>query len=262
VLRDFVYRDRVLHAEAVSRRTGRVACTGRLLVAADGLRSPIRRRLGLELEARGPSRFGLTRHFRCIPWSDWVEVYWHERAEVYVTPLGPEEVGVAVLMHGRIASHDAALALFPALLARLGASEPGRVRGAGPFEQRVHGVLAPGVALVGDAAGYLDALTGEGLALGFRSALALVDSFASGELWRYPRQYARITRAYYATTWLMLALSRRPRLRRAVVRHLSRSPNLFSALLGLAVDSGAPLGAVVTSLFRGATPASGRCRSF
>lgn len=259
VLRDFAYRDGVLHAEAVSRRSGRVACTGRLLVAADGLRSPIRRRLGLELTARGPERYGLTRHFRCVPWSDWVEVYWHERAEVYVTPLGPEEVGVAVLMHGRSLSHDAALALFPALLARLGtSSERGRVRGAGPLEQRVHSVLAPGVALVGDAAGYLDALTGEGLALGFRSAMALVDSFASGELWRYPREYARITRAYYATTWLMLALSRRPRLRRALVRYLSRSPELFSALLGLAVDSGPPLAAVVTSLFRRATPAAGR----
>ena len=244
-LRDFRYRDRVLHAEATSRR-GRVSCRGRLLVAADGLRSPIRRRLGYELPPRYPARYGLTRHFRCVPWSNWVEVYWHERAEAYVTPLGPDEVGVAVLTHGPPGSHDAVLSLFPALTRHLArATERGRVRGAGPLEQRVQGVLAPGVALVGDAAGYLDALSGEGLALGFRSALALVECFAAGELWRYPREYARLGSAYYGMTHLLLELARHPRLRRAAVRYLSRRPQLFSDLLGVSAGSRVPPASLV-----------------
>jgi flavin-dependent dehydrogenase len=237
-LRDFTYEHRVLHAEVTSTRSGRQVYRGRLLVAADGLRSRIRRRLGYELPARPLERFGLQRHYRCEPWSNWVEVYWHDQAEVYVTPVGPREVGVAVLTHGRPRSHDAIMTLFPELRARLATStEIGRVRGAGPLEQRALGVLAPGVALVGDAAGYLDALSGEGLALGFRSAVALVERFAAGELWRYPRDHSRIGSAYYGMTQLMLALARRPRLRRAALRYLSSRPQLFSELLGIAAGS-------------------------
>jgi flavin-dependent dehydrogenase len=250
-LRDFTYEHGVLHAEVTSARSGHQVHRARLLVAADGLRSRIRRRLGYELPAQPLERFGLQRHFRCEPWSNWVEVYWHAQAEVYVTPVGPLEVGVAVLSHGRPRSHDAILALFPELRARLAAAtEMGRVRGAGPLEQSVLGVLAPGVALVGDAAGYLDALSGEGLALGFRSALALVERFASGELWRYPRDHARIGSAYYGMTRLMLALARRPRLRRAALRYLSERPQLFSELLGITTGSTAPLKCVVAAAAR------------
>jgi flavin-dependent dehydrogenase len=135
-------------------------------------------------------------------------------------------------------SHAELVQLFPALGRRLAlANGLGRVRGAGPLEQRVARLLAPGVALVGDAAGYLDAISGEGLALGFASAVALVERFASGELWRYPRDHARLTRAYYSVTYAMLALSRRPGLRRAAIGYLSRRPHLFSDLLGIAAGS-------------------------
>lgn len=250
-LRDFSYEDRVLRAEVTSARSGRQVYRGRLLVAADGLRSPIRRQLGYELPAPTLERFGLQRHFRCAPWSNWVEVYWHDEAEAYVTPVGPLEVGVAVLCHGRPRSHDAIMTLFPELRARLAsATEMGRVRGAGPLEQRVLGVLAPGVALVGDAAGYLDALSGEGLALGFRSAVSLVERFASGELWRYPGDHARIGSAYYGMTHVMLALARRPRLRRAALRYLSARPQLFSELLGIAAGSTAPPASVLAATVR------------
>jgi flavin-dependent dehydrogenase len=237
-LRDFRHHAGVVHVQATAAGGARLACRARLLVAADGLRSPIRRRLGYELPPRHPVRFGLQRHFRCEPWSNWVEVYWHDEAEAYVTPLGAAEVGVAVLGHGRPVSHAELVQLFPALGRRLAlATALGRVRGAGPLEQRVARLLAPGVALVGDAAGYLDAISGEGLALGFASAVALVERFASGELWRYPRDHARLARAYYSVTYAMLALSRRPGLRRAAIAYLSRRPHLFSDLLGIAAGS-------------------------
>ncbi len=238
-LRDFSYHGRVLSAR-VSAGLGRGSVTlrGRLLVAADGLRSGVRRRLGYELPARRPPRFGLQRHYPCAPWTDWVEVYWNDDAEAYVTPLGPSEVGVALLSHGAPSSYESLLARFPELeraLARGG--PPGRVRGAGPFEQRVREVLAPGVALVGDAAGYLDAVSGEGLALGFRSATALVERFASGELWRYPRDHARLCAGHHAMTHVMLQIARRPRLRRKVIRFLADRPTLFSDLLAVASDA-------------------------
>jgi flavin-dependent dehydrogenase len=236
-LRDFSYAEGLVHARASSSSVGTLECTGRLLVGADGLRSPTRRKLGYELPPRQPERFGSQCHYQCAPWSDWVEVHWHARAEAYVTPLGPDRVGVAVLSHGRAPAPEEWAQLFPQLSARLGAAPAGRMRGAGPLEQRVRGVLAPGVALVGDAAGYLDALSGEGLALGFGSALALMNRFSSGELWRYPRDHRRITASYYRMTGLLLAFARRPRCRAFAVRYLSRHPKVFSVLLSASSES-------------------------
>jgi flavin-dependent dehydrogenase len=238
-VRRFSQRDRVVRAAVARHGGGTALLCGRLLVGADGLRSAVRRQLGHELPARGARRFGLHRHYRCSPWTDCVEVHWHDRAEAYVTPLGESQVGVALLSHERPAPFDEMLAYFPALSARLGA-DAGRVRGAGPFEQRVSAVLGPGVALVGDAAGYLDAISGEGLALGLRSALALVERYASGELWRYPGDHARITASYQLMTRVMLSIGRRPRLRRWVIEQLAEHPGLFADLVGVASDTRAP----------------------
>jgi flavin-dependent dehydrogenase len=237
-LRDFRYRDRVISADVSAAGGGVSTLRAELLVAADGLRSGVRRRLGYELSARGAPRFGLRRHYRCAPWTDRVEVHWEAGVEAYVTPLGVAEVGVALLSHGAPAAYDELLARFPALQRSLGESVPvGRVRGAGPFEQRVRDVLAPGVALVGDAAGYLDAISGEGLTIGFRGAVALVERFRAGELWRYPRDHARISASYQTLTWLMLEIAQRPWLRRSVIRYLAARPAFFSDLLGIAADS-------------------------
>jgi flavin-dependent dehydrogenase len=240
-LRGFRHDGRVLRADVSGRGASTTTLRAQLLVAADGLRSGVRRRLGYELPALRSPRFGLQRHYRCPPWTDWVEVHWADGAEAYVTPIGSSEVGIALLSDGAPARYDELLGRFPTLRRALGESaSAGRVRGAGPFEQRVRGVLAPGVALVGDAAGYLDAVSGEGLALGFRSAAALVERFAAGELWRYPSDHARISIGYRSITWLMLEIARRPWLRRRVIRHLSESPALFSDLLGLAAGSRVP----------------------
>jgi len=242
-LRNFRYQDGLVQLDA-STPGGSVKYQARLLVAADGLRSPIRRKLGYELPPRRPPRFGVQCHFRVAPWSDWVEVHWHEQAEAYVTPLASDLVGVAVLSHGRALAPEHWSTLFPALAQRLaGAVACERARGAGPLEQRVRGVLAPGVALVGDAAGYLDALTGEGLALGFACARALVERVAAGELARYPADYRRLTATYYRMTGLLLTLAGRPVLRRWVIRYLSRHPQLFSSLLARSVHIPAPLAA-------------------
>ncbi len=201
----------------------------RHVVAADGLHSPLRRQLGLD---RGPGRlrrYGLRRHVRLAPWTDRVEVYWAERAEAYVTPVGPETVGVAVLSGDR-RPFDEHLREFPALLARLrGAEWSSSVRGAGPMRQRSARRVAGRVLLVGDAAGYVDALTGEGIALALAQAEAAVRACARSRATEYEAAWRQIVAAHRRETWALLAAAQVPLVRRRLVPAARAMPGVFSA---------------------------------
>jgi flavin-dependent dehydrogenase len=228
-----------LTAAGVATAAGELAA--RFVVGADGLRSKVRAWAGLARASRARRRFGVVRHFRRAPWVARVEVTFGDRVEAYVTPLADDEIGVALLWEGDGEGFDALLArrLPPALGSRLaGAPVLGRDRGAGPFRQRARAV-AGRVALVGDAAGYVDALTGEGLALAFRQALALGPALAAGDLRGYARAARRDARVPAALTHLTLFVARRPALARRVVAALARDPELFSRLLGALGADGA-----------------------
>uniref|UniRef100_UPI001F5847BF NAD(P)/FAD-dependent oxidoreductase n=1 Tax=Anaeromyxobacter oryzisoli TaxID=2925408 RepID=UPI001F5847BF len=98
------------------------AVAARVLVAADGRGSPVRRREGLDRPVAGPPRFGIRRHFALAPWADAVEVHFGDRAEAYVTPAGARRVGIAFLLElerGGRARYDELLGRFPALAARV-----------------------------------------------------------------------------------------------------------------------------------------------
>ncbi|GGF39103.1 hypothetical protein GCM10011399_34980 [Subtercola lobariae] len=148
----------------------------------DGLHSSIRGMLELDpppAPKRSRRRFGLRQHFAVTPWSDHVEVYWSPRFELYVTPVGERMIGVALLGE-RGLDLAAAIAATPELAARLdGADAMTPVRGAGPLRQRVAQHARGRVLLIGDASGYVDALTGEGLRLGFAQATAAVAALAA-----------------------------------------------------------------------------------
>jgi menaquinone-9 beta-reductase len=229
----------------------------RLLVGADGLQSLVRRLSGLERAASGPRRFGVRRHFAQRPWSDLVEVHWGEGAECYVTPVGGE-VNVAFLWFeasrgaGVVParpSFDALLERFPAVAAKVaGAPASDEARGAGPFLRSTSARAAGSVALIGDAAGYVDAITGQGLTLALTSAEALVAALVregGGDARSTLASPARLARALAAydreqrQPWLRYALPARtllwlaghPRLRRPALRLVARSPRLFGALL-------------------------------
>jgi 2-polyprenyl-6-methoxyphenol hydroxylase-like FAD-dependent oxidoreductase len=219
--------------------SGRVEA--RLLIAADGLHSPLRRAAGLSAEGgAGPTRFGLRQHFDLAPWSDLVEVHWAEGIEAYVTPVGPRTVNVAFLRE-REESEDFAALLerFPRLRERLsGAAEASATRGAGPFWQRVRRVWADRLALVGDAAGYVDAITGQGLSLAFVASGLLMEELPrdlSGDLRPALRRYGARLRprwlAYALPARALVALSRRPAARRRAFRSLAAVPGAFSALV-------------------------------
>jgi flavin-dependent dehydrogenase len=227
--------------EAGGLVTSRGPMRARWLVAADGLHSPVRRAAGLEGRRARRRRLGLTRHFVIAPWTDHVEVHWSDGAEAYVTPLGRRLVGVALLFEGLRPDYDAILARFPALQRRLaGVPVDGRRRGSGPLEQRAAAVVRGNLALVGDAAGYVDAITGEGLSLALHDAFAVVEAIGIGDLTHYAAAHRRITRLPDAMTRALLAVERRPGLRRRVLRALAGDPALFRALLAVHVRARPP----------------------
>jgi len=207
---------------------------GRWLVGADGRASRVRRWSSLDGRRARHRRFGVRRHFELEPWSDLVEVHWADGREAYVTPVGKRLVGVALLWSGATATFDDLLASFPNLRQRLeNTPVASKDRGAGPLEQRCRAVINGNLALVGDASGYLDAITGEGLALSFRQAVALVEAMAAGDLERYVAAHRRIVRYPNRITRLLLLIERHPRLRRRVMRSLAADPKLMSRFLAL-----------------------------
>ena len=135
-------RDPLRDARCAPGRGARPACARRRRSgpstpgswsAPTGCAAAIRREAGLEARPpRGRARHGLRRHFGVAPWSDLVEVHWADGVEAYVTPVAPDEVGVALLWRGGSARYGDLLARFPALAARLaGAPLRSSVRGAG-----------------------------------------------------------------------------------------------------------------------------------
>ncbi len=205
----------------------------RYVVAADGLHSPLRRALGLDAPARSSAgasrraRHGLRQHVNVAPWSSYVEVHWGRHAEAYVTPVADDLVGVAVLSsrRGTYAEH---LAAFPDLLARLHGAEPvDSVRGAGPLRQSATRRAAGRVLLVGDAAGYVDALTGEGVALALGQARAAVAAVVAGDLAQYERSWVSLTRRYRWLTAGLVGATRPAPVRRALVPAARLLPPVF-----------------------------------
>lgn len=211
------------------------------VLGCDGLRSTTRSLLGIGSRSNG-HRFGLRRHAAVAPWSRDVEVHWSPAGEAYVTPVAGDRVGVALLT-GRGRDFDTVLRTFPALLARLGgAAWVSDVRGAGPLRQHVERRTRGRVLLVGDAAGYVDALTGEGLRIGLDCAAAALDAVQAGRPDDYERRWWQITRGYRWLTSTLVGAARVPVLRAALVPASGALPGVFAqaveSLAGGVAESG------------------------
>ncbi len=208
----------------------------RWLLGADGLHSPLRRRLGVERSSWRTPRLGVRRHFRQAPWIDHVEVHLARDAEAYVTPVAPDEIGVALLYRGpRGRRFEDVLAAFPTLRGRLGAPCSGE-RGAGPFARPARRRRVGRALLIGDAAGYLDPLTGEGLHLGLASARLAVDAIGGGRPERYEWAWRRRALAPWLLTDLLLRVRHSRVFAPLLIPALRASPALFA--LGLRLLAG------------------------
>lgn len=203
----------------------------RYVVAADGLHSAVRAALGLGRVARGPRRYGLRQHFSVAPWTDLVEVHWLGAGELYVTPVAAGCVGVAVLGE-RPLDVAAAIRAVPELAERLGgAPAASRMLGAGPLRQRTSSRTSGRALLVGDAAGYVDALTGEGLRIGFAEAAAAVSAMVRDDPATYERDWRSITRSYRVLTSSLVWASSHSILRARIVPMAASMPWAFGRIV-------------------------------
>jgi flavin-dependent dehydrogenase len=225
---------------SVIQQDGVVTAAGmrtRYLVAADGLHSAIRRICGLDPPRARHPRFGLRRHYRLAPWNDLVEVHWAAAAEAYVTPVAADLVGVSILGGDR-GDFASRLAAFPALRERLAGAQPaGEVRGAGPLRQDVQCRSAGHVLLVGDASGYLDALTGEGIGVALAQAGVLARCLAASRPGDYDRAWRRVSRKSWMLTSSLLWARHQALLGPRIVPAAQRLPWLFTTIVNVLADA-------------------------
>jgi menaquinone-9 beta-reductase len=224
--------------------------TPRLVIGADGLNSRARRDASLRTRRPSPLRYGVRQHFKVQPWTDQVEVYWSPTCEAYVTPTGDDELNVAFLWQGAQnklpgGSHLVAQLLrrFPELARRLEhakAVDDSRARG--PLHVQVPTPARDGLLLVGDAAGYVDAITGEGIGLAISKASTLARMLrpaldrpgrqvALAELAPFLNEARKADRSHVELTRLLLWLRRSPWLVERVIAALAEDAELFRHFL-------------------------------
>lgn len=202
------------------------------IVGADGFRSLARSWAGLESRKSPRVRVAFRQHFACAPWTDCVEIHWAEKAQLYVTPVSANEVGVVVLSRNPKLRLREALSLFPNVSARLAhceatTTERGAVTGNLVLPRVTHGR----VALIGDASGTIDAITGEGMSLAFLQAEALAEAISRDNLAEYEAAHARLRRRPIWMARALLAMENRNWAQERVVRVFASEPELFQRML-------------------------------
>jgi flavin-dependent dehydrogenase len=216
----------------------------RWIIGADGALSQIRQWAGLAPVRDGSRRIGLRQHFHVKPWSDFVEVHWANGCQAYVTPVGPDEVCIALLGRTQELCFTDLAVRFPQLGGRLENAKPiGGVRGGFSASTRLRRVTAGRIALVGDASGSIDAVTGEGLTLAFRQAAALGMALAEGDLASYEATHRRICRMPFLMAHLLLLMDNHEGLRKITLQALTARPRIFSRLIAAHVGARHPAAA-------------------
>jgi len=246
---DFAWGTRVtaIHQETASVE-GQTIRT-RWIVGADGGQSRVRQWANLEDSTRHSVRFGFRRHYRMAPWSEYMEIHWSPRGQLYITPVGPDEICVVWISRDPHSRLEAALPQFPNVAARLAkAAWGGSERGGASVTRRLSAVYRGNVALIGDASGSVDAVTGEGLCLLFQQATALAGSLAADGLAGYQKEHRQMGRRPAFMADFLLLLDGRDRFRARVLRALAARPELFGGILAAHVGRSTPAALASNSL--------------
>jgi flavin-dependent dehydrogenase len=207
------------------------------LIGADGNESRIRRFARLDVGRVFQRRLGIRRHFKLRPWTDLVEIYWGADCQAYVTPISADQVCVAVIAREKI-DFENALTQFPELSRQLeGSSVVTTTRGALTLSRTLPAVTSGQVALIGEASASADAITGEGLAMCFRQAVALGEALAVGDLSLYEREHRKIMRLPQFMGRAMLLMDRNRWVRERCLRALNARPEIFGRMLSIHVGA-------------------------
>ncbi len=217
----------------------------RWVVGADGTSSRVRG--WAKLDGRGDARssknvrFAFRRHYRIAPWSDFMELHWGRDCQVYVTPVGREEVCVALISCDpklRLREEEL-LGEFPALWSRIKNAEcASSERGAITATRQLRRVYRDRSVLVGDASGGVDAITGEGLCLAFEQAALLGECLAGGELARYQQTHRALLRRPALMARMMLFIARHGRMRQRAMQIFQSRPRCFARMLAMHLGEG------------------------
>jgi menaquinone-9 beta-reductase len=229
--------------ERTAVTVGGEACAYRWLIGADGQFSRVRPWAGLERGRVRSRRFGFRRHYRLRPWSRFVEVHWSALGQAYITPVGPDEICVATMTRHAGPRLEPILDSLPAVRERLaGAAPTSAIRGAVTLTRRLPHVARGNAALIGDASGSVDSITGEGMALGFRQAELLAESLERGDLEFYAARHRETLRLPQRMAALLLLLDRSAWVRGCALPLLAAHPKLFRSLLAMHVGDFPVLG--------------------
>jgi menaquinone-9 beta-reductase len=219
-----------------TRVTGIGDVRARWIIGADGERSRVRHWASLDAVRSESFRYGFRRHYRVRPWTDFVEVYWGLGCQMYVTGVAHDEMLIGLLTRDPHMRLNDALPHFPDLARKLaGAATLSEERGAITVMRRLRRVHCGHIALIGDASGSVDAITGEGMGLAFRQSLALANALAANNLDQYQTAHRRMARRPAFMAQLMLTLDRFPRIRPRVLRAFEAKPAIFERLLAIHV---------------------------
>ncbi len=231
---------------------GKRAIRTRWIVGADGVNSRVRRWAKLDACSQTGIRYAFRRHYRVPPWTDRMEIYWGEHSQGYATAVNNEQVCIAVASRKPQLRLEESLRALPELNARLrGAQAVSIERGALSANRKLKRVWGKNIALIGDASGTVDAITGEGLGLAFRQAAALAICLGSGNLAGYQAAHRRLARRPLLMARLMLVLDGRSRLQRRILQIFRQRPEVFRRLLALHVGTLSPFDLALDGLTLG-----------